>query len=160
MSAPARRLLIVGFVALTVAPIARYGVHTGAGPRFSEPFVPRLDTEESAESDAELERRRQVYWDRIAMKQHVVRELVAGRLTLSQAAARFRAIDVELPLTRGPPRPAAGAGEDERVCRNVMARAVDWVAKNLPEATAQVAERLETELEQLRGPDGIVRLPY
>jgi hypothetical protein len=159
MPAPSRRLLIVGFVALSVAAIAHYGPHPGAGPRFSEPSVLRLNTEGAA-SDAELERRRQVYQDRIATKQHVVRELVAGRLTLSQAAARFRAIDVELPLTWKPPRLAAGAGEDERVCRNVMARAVDWVAKNLPEATAQVAERLEAELEQLRGPDGVVRLPY
>ena len=160
MWAPARRLLIVGFVALSVAAIAHYGAHPGAGPRFSEPSILRLNTEEGAESDAELERRRQVYQDRIATKQHVVRELVAGRLTLSQAAARFRAIDMELPLTWGPPRPAAGAGEDERVCRNVMVRAIGWVAEKLPEATAQVAERLEAELEQLRGPDGVVRLPY
>jgi len=58
------------------------------------------------------------------------------------------------------PAPAAGAGKDERVCRNVMVRAIGWVAEKLPEATAQVAERLEAELEQLRGPDGVVRLPY
>jgi hypothetical protein len=40
-----------------------------------------------------------------------------------------------------------------------MARAHGWVAENLPEAAALVAARLKAELEQLRGPDGVVRLP-
>jgi hypothetical protein len=80
-------------------------------------------------------------------------------MTLGQAAVRFRTIETEWPPPWGPPRTTGGPEEGERLCRDVMTRAGDWVAAHLPAAGAQVTARLEAELEQLRGPDGTVHLP-
>jgi hypothetical protein len=84
--------------------------------------------------------------------------MLAERMTLAVAAARFRVIEKEWPVTWSPPRPAGVPGEGERLCRDVITRANAWVAENLPAEAASVAARLEAELRQLRGPDGAVRL--
>ena len=89
-------------------------------------------------------------------KQQVVGELVAGRLTLPQAAARFRDLEEAVPVTWGRPRRAACSPADgERWCREVMARAETEYGEDLPE----LAARLEADLRRHRGPDGTVRLP-
>jgi hypothetical protein len=40
-----------------------------------------------------------------------------------------------------------------------MFRANKWVEAHLPAEAARVAARLDAEFEQLRGPDGMIRLP-
>ncbi len=105
-----------------------------------------------------LERQRQAVLARMAAKDRVVAELVAGRLTLSQAAARFRGLSVALPDGAHPPG-AEGRTEGERLCREVMARAAVWLADHAPDRAAAVAARLEAELRQQLGRDGTVRLP-
>ena len=163
MPAPSRLWLIwliVGALALGAAGWATWGApsRAGEGPR-DLPSL-RRPADEGPEQDAETERRRQVFQGRVVAKYNAVKGLLQGQLTLGQTAARFRAIDRDLPVTWGPARPADGPAENERLCRQVIARAVDWVEKNLPEAAAQVAERLEAELRSLRGPDGAVHLPH
>jgi hypothetical protein len=159
--APSRRLSIIALFAVAVAGLTWYcaSKQPRFAPRFGGPFTQPRETTECAQRDAEVERRVQVLVSRSTLKEHAVRELLAGRLTLGQAAARFRVIEWEFPVTWCPPRTADGQGEDEHLCRDIMARAHGWVAENLPEAAALVAARLKAELQQLRGPDGVVRLP-
>jgi hypothetical protein len=155
-------MLVVVVLAVGVACLTWYGTggQSPFAPRFSGPFIQPRATNDSARRDVEVDRRMLVLLSRGPAKDWAVRELLAGRLTLRQAAARFRAIEWEQPVTWGsPPRTEDGQGDDERLCRDIMARAQGWVVENLPEAATLVAARLEAELAQLRGPDGVVRLP-
>src|SRR5262245_25656301 len=157
MPAPSRRWMFVLLLAVCAASFACYGVRSGPGFADRPEFLHGPD--DRVPNDAEMERRRQFGMRRSAAKESAVRELLAGRLTLGEAAVCFRAAEEEAPMTWGPPRIAAGTGESDRLCRSVMDRAHYWVAENLPEATVLVDARLEAELRQLRGPDGVVRLP-
>jgi hypothetical protein len=159
--APLRRLSVTVVVAVGVAGLIGYGAgaHFRAGPGFGDLPTPRLEADQCGQRDAEQERRLQVLLCRAAARERATRELLAERLTLGQAAARMRAVEREVPVTWRPPRAKGGPEEDERLCRDVMAWARSWVAENLPAAAGPVARRLEAELEQLRGPDGLVRLP-
>jgi len=158
MPAPSRRWLFVLLLAVGAAGFACYGVRSSMGPGFSDrpEFPPALA--DRGPNDAEMERRRQIGMRRSAAKESAVRELLAGRLTLAEAAVCFRIAEEEWPMNWAPPRIAAGTDECERLCRDIMGRAHLWVAENLPEATVLVDARLEAELRQLRGPDGVVRL--
>jgi hypothetical protein len=85
-------------------------------------------------------------------KQQVTDALIEGRLTLRQAAARFRDIDADLPPTGQPPRPP-GYSEEEWSCRQVITYVEgEFVVNRRAPALAQEwVARLEAELrEQLR----------
>jgi hypothetical protein len=61
--------------------------------------------------------------DRLYRKRAVTQELLAGRLGLLEAAARFRALDGASPsFHRGRFRAAYPGGDEERHCREVIAR--------------------------------------
>jgi hypothetical protein len=156
-------LLVVGFLVLTgfyagVHPqLARDLGEISLGQEVLDKSDADLDTND--QNDAELERRQLVLLRRIEAKERVLHQLLAGRLTLVEAAVRFRAIERELPVTWYPPRDVGGAGEDERLCREVMHRVESWFIAHKPAEAAQVTARLEAELQQFRGPDGVVRLP-
>jgi hypothetical protein len=158
---PSRRLSVIVLFSLGVACLTWYSAVKQPRfiPRIGGPLAQPGEMTECAQRDAEVERRIQVLIRRAPAKDHAVREMLAGRLTLGQAAAQFRAIEWEQPVTWCPPGTADGPGDDERRCRDIIARAHGWVVENLPEAAALFAARLETELELLRGPDGVVRLP-
>jgi hypothetical protein len=96
---------------------------------------------------------------RIAVKDRAVRDLLARRLTLVQAAAQFRDLVKEQPVTWWPRNTATGPEEAERLCRVVMDMANDWLEVNLPALAADATARLKAELEEHRGQDGTVRLP-
>jgi hypothetical protein len=159
MPAPSRRWLFVLVLAVGAAGFACYGVRSSMEPGFADRSEFPRALADRGPNDAELERRRQIAMRRSAAKETAVRELLAGRLTLAEAAVCFRNAEEETPMTWVPPRIAGVTDEAERLCRNVMDRAHYWVAENLPEATAHVDARLEAELQQLRGPDGFIRLP-
>ena len=159
MPAPSRRWLFVLLLAVGAAGFACYGVRSRMGPGFSDRSEFPSALAEPGPNDAEMERRRQIGMRRSAAKETAVRGLLAGRLTLGEAAVCFRIAEEEWPMTWAPPRIAAGTGEGERLCRDIKDRAHNWVAENLPEATGLVDARLEAELQQLRGPDGAVHLP-
>ena len=160
MPAPSRRWSFVLLLGVGAAGFACYGVRSRMGPGFSDQSEFPRALADRGPNDAELERRRQISMRRSAAKETAVRELLARRLTLGQAAICFRNAEEELPITGAPPRITDGPDEDERLCRQIMDRARGWVAEYLPEATALVVARLEAELQQLRGPDGVVRVPY
>jgi hypothetical protein len=161
MPAPSRLLaaagLLVGLAAclLCLAPQALrpLGLDFGDLPALYR----RL--EESHRRREELDHRREVLLRRIAAKEQVVAELVAGRLTLLQAAARFRDLKEEPPDMADPPGYPCGCSEGERLCREVMAWADGWLAERAPQRAAAVAARLEAELRRHRDRAGMVRLP-
>jgi hypothetical protein len=86
--------------------------------------------------------------ERDAVRLRVRAEVQAGRMSLLQAAAAFRDLDVRLPVDR-PPRDAEG------YCREVIL----WSRPSEPEvAPPDLVERLEAELnERLR--TGGLQLP-
>src|SRR5688572_21939991 len=85
---------------------------------------------------------------RVAAKQAVVDQVIAGRLSLVEGAARFRA------AAAGPAR----ADEDgEGMCRTVIGWA-ELTLSDCPERAVVVAERLEEELRKhLSRPGGAGR---
>ena len=123
------------------------------------PSIAQLVIDERFPTDEEMEHRRQIHLQRIAVRDRAVRSLLAGRLTLLQAAAQFRDVEKEQPVTWGAPIEATGPGEGERLCRYVIAMANGWMEEYVPAAAAGMTARLEAELEQHRGADGTVRLP-
>jgi hypothetical protein len=123
------------------------------------PSIAQYLLDKKSPTDEELERRRQILLQRDAVQDLVVRKLLAGRLTLLQAAAQFRDMEQTQPITWGPPIAATDSVDGERLYRKVIARAKYWMEVHVPAAAADVTARLEAELEQHRGPDGAVRLP-
>jgi hypothetical protein len=149
-------LLVAGLVGLAGYAV---GAQSRAERGSGDSAVYRGDADEGWPGDAEMERRRQLLQDRVAARDYAVRELLAKRFTLGEAAARLRNIEEEMPKTWGPLVTAGVPGDGEYLCRRVIAAANNWVARNLPEAAEMVNTRLEAELQQLRGPDGAIRLP-
>jgi hypothetical protein len=156
-----RSLPFAALLAGGAAGLVYFGPDTGSrrdSDRNSPTIAQCLRDRQSATNE-ELERRRQIGLQRLAVKERAVQNLLAGRLTLRQAAAQFRDAETALPVTWVPPVGAPGPGEDERLCRTVMAWARCRMARYPPAEAAAVAARLDAELEQLRGPGGAVHLP-
>jgi hypothetical protein len=101
----------------------------------------------------EMSRQQSVVVQRSAAKEEVLHELVDDRLSLLQAAAKFRRFTVEPAEYPGKgPEYLPGNTEGERYCREVL----EW-AKSEPE---EIQSRLESELEAvLAAGDGEVILP-
>jgi hypothetical protein len=94
--------------------------------------------------------------DRMAEKDRVVGDVAAGRLTLSEAAARFRELNrAEPAAVRDARRATYPAGsEDERCCREVIGWMRGWL-RDHPEADGGVSGRLEAELAGRQPPCGL-----
>jgi hypothetical protein len=96
---------------------------------------------------------------RIGAKQEVVSDVIAGRVDLPEAAARFRDLTPPSSDAARYLRTAyAGASDDERFCRAV----IQWVRVTLQtRSRAEVdrtAARLEAELQERLGRDGRIAL--
>jgi hypothetical protein len=94
-------------------------------------------------------------------RQAVLADLVARRLTLREAAARFRDLAQDTPdypwyLLRAS---FPGPTDDERFCHQVIRHVQSYVSVVRPDEEAEVVARLEAELEACREPDGTIRLP-
>src|SRR5262245_44543068 len=108
--------LAPGLVALGIALVMRWpGDATGLTSRGDR-------TEEEQKRALELEQQRLGAVRRIAERQAVVDAVVAGRMDLLQAAARFRHLNESLPeVSRDVIRAYfPGASDEERVCRQVI----------------------------------------
>ena len=86
-----------------------------------------------------------------AAKNRIALDLIARRVTLAEAAARFRELDGK---TMDPQTYArilrlyyAGASDEERVCRKVIRHAMEMVKKQ-PEVAGALVGRLEAELKE------------
>lgn len=106
----------------------------------------QADLQHEDEHRARLEAEGQDVLYRIAVKRQVVEEVIAGRLSLPEAAAWFRelngAYSIHLSVLR---RQHPGLSDDEILYRNV----IDFVDSHLerrPEESAVVLARLEAEL--------------
>jgi hypothetical protein len=98
---------------------------------------------------AELEEKLQVFVQRVKRKQRVTDELVAGRLTLLEAAALFRALDLATPAINWDIFRAStpGNSDDERHCHEV----IDWVFVTLRVSDLYKAETLRQDLDRQLG---------
>ncbi|HEX5271812.1 MAG TPA: hypothetical protein VFW33_15045, partial [Gemmataceae bacterium] len=106
-------------------------------------FELREEVRRGKEREADLDRDGAGVTARMEGKNKAVQGLLAGRLRLTEAAARFR----DLNATADPPvRPLcenyAGATEEERVCRQVIAWAVSGEEVTGSPAAAATRERL------------------
>jgi hypothetical protein len=91
-------------------------------------------------------------------REQVAREVIAGRVTLLEAAARFQAITLSRPAHL--PMSLAGFpgnSEEERICRQVI-HFVEIQMEGHPDASAEVA-RLNRELQDQLAQTGVIILP-
>jgi hypothetical protein len=92
----------------------------------------------SEELDAHIDAAR----DSILAKEEVVRELVAGRLTLAEAADRFERLDARRYEALGLPRPSRGRAQ-------AYCRVIEWASRRM---SARALARLEQERARLEAP--------
>jgi len=115
--------------------------------------------EEATEHAFALDAQQRAVHQRMESKNQVAWEVIAGRLPLTEAAARFRDLCSSSPyfneeryLTFNP-----GVSDEERYCRVLIAW-VRMVLYDRPEHAREVATRLEAELAK-RLLDGPLQLP-
>jgi hypothetical protein len=102
------------------------------------------------------------WWrQRLEPQAEVINGLLAGELTLFEAAIRFRDLS-----ERGPPfdwenfrRVYPGRSDEERFCRKVIAEAERSSERDAPTRRAGVLARLEAELREYLGDPGTAGSP-
>jgi hypothetical protein len=116
--------------------------------------------EAAARRNAELDCFREAAAARLAAKERLSAAVLEGRLTLLEAAARFRALN----QTRCDPcwaswqSPFPGRSDEEHVCREVISWVGGQARQHDPCLGAVTCARLEEELEALLR-QGPLRLP-
>jgi hypothetical protein len=142
MNVHARALAYVALIGMTLAALTR--MPTALGARLDLEWGSLSELQEVVrsgnEKNAELESRIQEARARVTAKGEVIRDLRGGRLTLAQAAARFR--DVEDVRDPGP-------REQERLCREVIRWAEADAQTESWTAGERTRRRLESELAGL-----------
>jgi hypothetical protein len=130
---------------------------TGAWQWRGRAPLPEAADEEARE--AELDRRLRVARQRIDAKRAGVWRLLAGELTLREAAALFRDINAEPADCPCPDNHLwPNASPEERLCRQVIAWAWAEARDDPSGAVRKVVDRLEAELAALLAA-GAIRLP-
>jgi hypothetical protein len=120
-------------------------------------FEEKEDRAEDAQYQQEV-RRGQVLKARLAAvpraraaRDRIARLVIAGRLTLAEAAARFRELDHQVmdpgTYARTLQMYFPGASEEERLCRKVIRHALKLVDQQ-PDVAARLQARLETQLRK------------
>ena len=119
-------------------------------------FAPHTRPAPPNPADAEARAAVRAILARTAKKRQAAEGLIAGRLTLLQAAAAFRDLDAQ-----GPPTPSPlgvfpdSESEDEAYCRSVLG----YVKEEAPaDRVGDLVRRLDDEIDALRR-DGKLRLP-
>lgn len=108
---------------------------------------------------AEIDREMEAFWKRHEARREVIAELTRRRLTLAEAAGRFRDLNAEAPCRRHLRANHPGRTEEESVCRHLIAWARGELSGRSPGLADEVAARLEAELERHLERDGTVYLP-
>jgi hypothetical protein len=124
--------------------------------------LPRLQAriEREQRRQADLDEQEERALRHVAQRHEVVDRLIGGRLSLLEAAARFRDLTVDSPeCLRYLRNRFPGASDEECFCRQV----IGWVEIELkdrsPADVPRVVGRLEAELQEHRSRDGKVSLP-
>jgi hypothetical protein len=153
-----RVLSCLALLGMSLAALSQYRPAWAARLNLDWWSLPELREEirRGREMDAAQDRARAEADERAAAKEGATRDLLAGRLTLIRAAARFRALNV-LPLAEA----FSGATEEERACRQVIAWAESASEQaGPPGAGRRIRERLEAELNALKDKNhGVISLP-
>jgi hypothetical protein len=147
----ARPLLLVG-VAVLVGALALLARSSWKGDVL--PDGQNISSEEARQAD--LDQKIQLVSLRLKRKQRVTDEMLAGRLTLLEAAALFHALDLAPPAFNWDNFRISGPGnsDDERHCQEV----IDWVTRTVGGTDRCEAEALRQDLDrqlsehQRRGP--------
>jgi hypothetical protein len=92
-----------------------------------------------------LARRHEQIGSNLVLRRRVVADLLAGRITLAHAAARFRELDAIYPAVEYAAFP--GRSEEERLQRAVIEWACNDLLTHSPEEVARVRTRLEAALD-------------
>ena len=112
--------------------------------------------EQSRELDAQIEESIQ----RCKAKEDLVREVIAGRLTLLEAAARFRDVNASCPKARTfLQRAFASLPYEHALCRQIIAYAEAELRDQGSDQKDRVLHRLEAELAEHLRQHGKVCLP-
>ena len=110
------------------------------------------------EQEREFERCDRVLKMRLAVKEACIQELIAGRITLFEAAARFRRVNEEYPVASDA-QEFVSESPEERLCQQVIL----WTRVTLRScpsmASDDFVEQLEQELRRHKEPNGAIRLP-
>ncbi len=144
---------------LLILAVLSAGLIAAAGARKWRGRAPLREAPGEEAREADLDRRLRVARQRIDAKFAVVRRLLAGELTLLEAATRFRDINGEpadCPALDNCLWP--NASPEERLCRQVIGWARSHARDDSSGAAGAVADRLEAELEALLA-RGALRLP-
>jgi hypothetical protein len=115
-----------------------------------------FDSERDA--DSYFSRRLAVVKRRIEIRERIAQELVAGQMTLLQAAEQYRDLNgTELEWPDGFRSSFSGRNDDERLCRQVIDNVrAQFLEK--PETGKQVVGRFERDLAKLMH-DAEIKLP-
>lgn len=122
----------------------------------SHPSGVENEIEEANRRRAALDAQDQAVLERIAARYRIVDALLEGRLTLRQAAARFRQLNPSSAEAPWLPVTYPARSEEERCCRQVMVYA-RHVLRNRPEEAQRILPRLEAELQAYLESNGAAR---
>ena len=116
----------------------------------------QISIEQGRELDAQIEESLQ----RCKAKEDLVRAMIAGELTLLQAAARFRDVNASWPKARAVVQQAyAGLPYEHALCRQIIAYAEAELRDQGSAQKDSVLHRLEAELAEHLRRHGKVCLP-
>jgi hypothetical protein len=150
MNALLRLVVSAGAVALAV-----YGLneveadwHTEIGPALLSLVEIRSQIKQESQNARRIEEQDQILVSAMNAKEQIVVDLVADRLTLLEAAARFRELREGLPTCEMEMFRQAypGNSDDERYCHQVI-RAVESLRGRQPNEVTRAVARLKKELE-------------
>ena len=129
-------------------------LRSGPALPHGDEVVPEGVRRESEQLDGLFRRLERV----VRIKEAVTREVIAGRLTLPQAAERFRRADLANPTFKLSSfrRFFAGVSDEERRCRQVIARVRNLAEGHGDRDAADALPRLEAELERFLSGAGAV----
>ncbi|MBN9522781.1 hypothetical protein J0H58_30390 [bacterium] len=139
--------LVPGFLA--VVAVAHPGLVRAAGVDFWTVGEARAELAEAAATDRALDERHDAILRRIAIKEALITDLIAGRLSLAEVAARFLELNEDEPGYLVVLRSAVPGDSDlERSARNV----IDYVGERVPDPAhrADFRRRLEADLTRLQ----------
>jgi hypothetical protein len=140
--------MLVSFVLIGVGVLAihpRWASSVGADVWSASAYQERIRT--SDELHGRLERENQETLRRMAVKESIVEELLAGRVTLAEATDQFAEINESLPHSMDRIRATCpGQSDREKLARNVIAFARARAPGHEWDA---VERRLEAELQQM-----------
>jgi hypothetical protein len=138
--------------ALLVAAAAHPGLARAAGVDFWNAARAEADLAEAAATDRALADRDDTILRRIAIKESLITDLIAGRATLAEVAARFLELNEDEPGYLLVLRSAVPGDSDlERSARNV----IDYVSHRVtdPARLADLRHRLEADLARMQDAD-------